>query len=140
MEEKRKWRQMGSLIAVAALSIVMDRTVLYWWGEDLPVPDNMGTVSKGAPAMRHNIQSGATYVFEETDRGESVDFTHPASTVLKDFKQGYFVDVVNRSDSGPVTIRGLIGGNPILNVPPGYVCTLARQGDGYEILFMGKAR
>lgn len=132
-------KQVGWLVAVAVLSIVVDRTLVYWWGEDLPVPDNMGTISQGLPALRHNVQSG-DYTIEEKARSTVIDFTNPqgASALLKTFKKGYFVDVAAKG--GPVLIAAesgwLIGGHPTLEVPPGYRCTLLSEGDGFEILMM----
>jgi hypothetical protein len=142
----KKWDNIlfaiGGLVVVAALAIFIYRTVLDWWGVDLPVPPPSG--DEIFPQMRHNVQSGRTYTFGKADRGKSVDFTNPegASALLKDFDKGYFVSVFNHS-SGPVTLetqkgpkQWLIGGHPTLELPPRYGCTLVSDGDGYELLLM----
>lgn len=135
-----KWGIIGGFVVVAVLAVVIDRTVLFWSGEDGALPDDVRTALGNGPSdLPHHIQGGSTYTFEEADRGSVVDFTQPATALLKGFKKGYYLDVLNRS-SGPVTVTTesgwLIGGHPTLDVPPGYRCTLVSEGDGYEIVMM----
>lgn len=142
-------KQVGWLIAVAVLAVVTDRTVLFWSGEDGPLPtDAAEALGHGAPALRHQIEPGDD-VIEEKDHSTvieftqtMVDFTHPgrgATALLRKFKKGYFVDVANRG-GGPVILSTeegwLIAGNPTLTLQPGYRCTLLSEGDGFEILVM----
>lgn len=135
-------KQVGWLIAVAVLAVVVDRTLVFWSGEDGPLPaDAAEALGHGAPALRHNLQNGATYTIEEQDHSTVIDFVRPEGTtaLLRKFKKGYFVDVANRG-AGPVILSTeegwLIAGNPTLTLQPGYRCTLLSEGDGFEILVM----